>query len=534
MAARTQDLCRLLVERYDGRRREPVGRRPGRCHAAAPARRAARLRRAEVEDLPRAARQAVRRHPAGLAGGGGGLRPGGLAALGRRHHRARDRWPRCGPFKQEQKQAAKARRRQLAIRRHEHRAPVSPVARWAQEPGASGAGHPRRAPASEGMDARGLEPAVPAVAPPRAGAHHRGPAEPGRAARGPEEALRHHDGRPRGVAWSSRRSSTTLVWLMLIFAVLGTVLPWIAVVMANDGPAEEARRPVNRYTPPARPGCWRARSPPASSTADLSGPPAGRPRRRRAPARRPAPRPGRPREPRSQTDSSPAANASPAPVVSTTVVGCAGPVHQHVARRPTARRRRRGCTADDRVRAASARAASSGSAQPVSSRASSALGSSSVAAGGVGQPPVHPVARRAARSTPGRPRPCTRPPRAAASAAQPGAPRAAGPAGCSRTGAGGRRRRSAGTSPGPQRQVRAAVGQHAALPVGLDQAHDRAGRRRPGTVRSARPHPRGRPARRRSAGAGGSSPTQPASSTGVAEPRRGGPPRWRRRRRRGC
>jgi Flp pilus assembly protein TadB len=26
------------------------------------------------------------------------------------------------------------------------------------------------------------------------------------------------------------------MWLMLIFAVLGTVLPWIAVVMANDRP----------------------------------------------------------------------------------------------------------------------------------------------------------------------------------------------------------------------------------------------------------------------------------------------------------
>ena len=26
------------------------------------------------------------------------------------------------------------------------------------------------------------------------------------------------------------------VWLMVIFAVLGTVLPWIAVVMANDRP----------------------------------------------------------------------------------------------------------------------------------------------------------------------------------------------------------------------------------------------------------------------------------------------------------
>ena len=30
-----------------------------------------------------------------------------------------------------------------------------------------------------------------------------------------------------------------VVWLMLIFAVLGTVLPWIAVVMANDGPPKK-------------------------------------------------------------------------------------------------------------------------------------------------------------------------------------------------------------------------------------------------------------------------------------------------------
>ena len=27
-----------------------------------------------------------------------------------------------------------------------------------------------------------------------------------------------------------------IVWLMLLFAILGTVLPWIAVVMANDRP----------------------------------------------------------------------------------------------------------------------------------------------------------------------------------------------------------------------------------------------------------------------------------------------------------
>ena len=37
-----------------------------------------------------------------------------------------------------------------------------------------------------------------------------------------------------------------IVWLMLIFAVLGTVLPWIAVVMANDRPPKK-RVNANRY-----------------------------------------------------------------------------------------------------------------------------------------------------------------------------------------------------------------------------------------------------------------------------------------------
>ena len=39
-----------------------------------------------------------------------------------------------------------------------------------------------------------------------------------------------------------------IVWLMLILAVLGTVLPWIAVVMANDGPPRKRVDP-HRYTP---------------------------------------------------------------------------------------------------------------------------------------------------------------------------------------------------------------------------------------------------------------------------------------------
>jgi hypothetical protein len=40
------------------------------------------------------------------------------------------------------------------------------------------------------------------------------------------------------------------LWLMAVFAVLGTVLPWIAVVMANDRPPKK-RLDVNRYRPPA-------------------------------------------------------------------------------------------------------------------------------------------------------------------------------------------------------------------------------------------------------------------------------------------
>jgi hypothetical protein len=36
-------------------------------------------------------------------------------------------------------------------------------------------------------------------------------------------------------------------WLAIILAVLGTVLPWIAVVMANDGPPKKRVDP-HRYT----------------------------------------------------------------------------------------------------------------------------------------------------------------------------------------------------------------------------------------------------------------------------------------------
>jgi hypothetical protein len=41
-------------------------------------------------------------------------------------------------------------------------------------------------------------------------------------------------------------TETHLVWLVLSLAVLGTFLPWVAVLMANDGPPKSKAR-VNRY-----------------------------------------------------------------------------------------------------------------------------------------------------------------------------------------------------------------------------------------------------------------------------------------------
>ena len=138
---RTQELCRLLVERYDGGAGEPVGRRARRRHAAPPARRAARVRRAEVEDLPRAPRQAVRRQPpgwreaAGAYGEEGSRRsvaditgPETLAEVRR--------------FKQEQKQAAKAAK--ATSRPGTSTGPRSPVAPWGADREDAGIPGPRQ------------------------------------------------------------------------------------------------------------------------------------------------------------------------------------------------------------------------------------------------------------------------------------------------------------------------------------------------------------------------------------------------------
>ncbi|MGY1696085.1 MULTISPECIES: DUF3099 domain-containing protein [unclassified Geodermatophilus] len=40
-----------------------------------------------------------------------------------------------------------------------------------------------------------------------------------------------------------------ILWLAILFAVLGTVLPWIAVVMANDRPPKK-KLDAHRYVPP--------------------------------------------------------------------------------------------------------------------------------------------------------------------------------------------------------------------------------------------------------------------------------------------
>lgn len=40
-----------------------------------------------------------------------------------------------------------------------------------------------------------------------------------------------------------------IVWLMIIFVILGTVLPWVAVMMANDRPPKK-KTDVRSYTPP--------------------------------------------------------------------------------------------------------------------------------------------------------------------------------------------------------------------------------------------------------------------------------------------
>ena len=66
----------------------------------------------------------------------------------------------------------------------------------------------------------------------------------------------------RGVSIVLAAALYHTLWLALIFAVLGTVLPWIAVMMANDVPPKQKLDAHRSATPrpdrvpdnPARPG----------------------------------------------------------------------------------------------------------------------------------------------------------------------------------------------------------------------------------------------------------------------------------------
>ena len=55
----------------------------------------------------------------------------------------------------------------------------------------------------------------------------------------------------RGVSLVLAAVFYQVLWLALIFAVLGTVLPWVAVVMANDRPPKKKLDPNRYVSPPA-------------------------------------------------------------------------------------------------------------------------------------------------------------------------------------------------------------------------------------------------------------------------------------------
>lgn len=43
-----------------------------------------------------------------------------------------------------------------------------------------------------------------------------------------------------------------IVWLMLVLALLGTLLPWVAVIMANDRPPKKKLQPYGHAARPDR------------------------------------------------------------------------------------------------------------------------------------------------------------------------------------------------------------------------------------------------------------------------------------------
>ena len=167
---------------------------------------AARLRRAEVEDLPRAARQAVRRHRRRA----GGRPPAPTARRGRAARSPTSTGPeyagRGPPFKQEQKQAAKATARARSRPGSAHGA----RSRWHAWGARTGEHRGRPRPwQSEGWMSVASSQQFPRARRPEPGAHHRGAAEHGRTARPPGRSGTRSRWRSAPSAWSWPRSAIT-------------------------------------------------------------------------------------------------------------------------------------------------------------------------------------------------------------------------------------------------------------------------------------------------------------------------------------
>ena len=118
MAERVQRLCSDRRRRVGREAREDLGDGQDRRRARAAAEGAARLRRAEGEDLRGAARQAARLPAEGLARGDGALRRGGHDDLCRGHLECRDARRRCGRTSAtRRRRRSKPRPRELRARR---------------------------------------------------------------------------------------------------------------------------------------------------------------------------------------------------------------------------------------------------------------------------------------------------------------------------------------------------------------------------------------------------------------------------------
>ena len=310
-------------------RRGPVGRRPRRRHAAASGSAScpASARRSRGSSSPCSASSTASRRRAGAR------RPAPTARRGPAARSptspARSTLAEVRAFKQEQKAAAKARTSGLnGICIAHHR-----VARWGADPGDIVRG--RRADRS----AQGSRPVVRAPRSaegrawlrPSSTREKSGPSRSSSPRRNPAAATSTAARKKRyAITMAIRAASLVLavcllhvipLWAVLTLAVLGTLPARLRRRHGQRPAAEEAPVGAARRARPDRQLENRART--ASSTADAQRAPAaaddGRGQREAGVQRR-GRRPAR----RASAASSPAANASPAPVVSTTRAGCAG------------------------------------------------------------------------------------------------------------------------------------------------------------------------------------------------------------------